>query len=487
MPGVTLVNIGDLARDPALWASERRVLEIQAKLHQWARSDPGRRFDDLYNLVCDPAFLRVAWYRVRGNRGARSAGVDGMTAWHVENTVGVETLVAGLREALKARSFRPLPVRERMIPKPGTAKKRGLGIATVRGRVVPAARKLGLEPGIEADFLPCSYGFRPNRRAWDAVAEVRYLASHNRNYEWVVEGDIKACFDEISHVGLMDRVRARVGDKRVLALVKAFLKAGILREDGALESTSAGTPQGTILSPLLSNVALSVLDEHIARMPGGPSSSKSARSRRIRAGQPNVRLVRYADDWCLMIRGTRTDAGALREEIAGVLTTMGLRLSPEKTLITHIDEGLDFLGWRIQRHRKRGTSEQYVYTYPARKAVKSVMAKVKAICRQDVNLPLEVLLHQLNPVLRGWTAYFRPGVSSATFDYLRAYTWQQVIAWIRRKHRRMNWKELRRRYCGGGWWPAAGEVTLFNPATVRTTRYLYRGAAIPSPWPASQE
>jgi RNA-directed DNA polymerase len=487
MPGVTLVNTGDLARDPALWAAERRVLEIQAKLHQWARSDPGRRFDDLYNLVCDPAFLRVAWYRVRGNRGARSAGVDGMTAWHVENTVGVETLVAGLREALKARSFRPLPVRERMIPKPGTSKKRRLGIATVRDRVVQAAMKLVLEPVFEADFLPCSYGFRPNRRAWDAVAEVRYLASRNRNYEWVVEGDIKACFDEISHVGLMDRVRARVGDKRVLALVKAFLKAGILREDGALEDTSAGTPQGSILSPLLSNVALSVLDEHVARMPGGPSSSKSARSRRIRAGQPNVRLVRYADDWCLMIRGTRTDAEALREEIAGVLATMGLRLSPEKTLITHIDEGLDFLGWRIQRHRKRGTREQYVYTYPARKAVKSVMAKVKAICRQDVNLPLEVLLHQLNPVLRGWTAYFRPGVSSATFDYLRAYTWQQVIAWIRRKHRRMNWKELRRRYCGGGWWPADGEVTLFNPATVRTTRYLYRGAAIPSPWPASQE
>ena len=487
MPGVTLVNTGDLTRDPALQAAERRVLEIQAKLHQWARSDPGRRFDDLYNLVCDPAFLRVAWYRVRGNRGARSAGVDGMTAWHVENTVGVETLVGGLREALKARSFRPLPVRERMIPKPGTSKKRRLGIATVRDRVVQAALKLVLEPVFEADFLPCSYGFRPNRRAWDAVAEVRYLASHNRNYEWVVEGDIKACFDEISHAGLMDRVRARVGDKRVLALVKAFLKAGILREDGALESTSAGTPQGSILSPLLSNVALSVLDEHVARMPGGPSSSKSARPRRIRAGQPNIRLARYADDWCLMIRGARTDAEALREEIAGVLTTMGLRLSPEKTLITHIDEGLDFLGWRIQRHRKRGTSEQYVYTYPARKAVKSVMAKVKAICRQDVNLPLEVLLHQLNPVLRGWTAYFRPGVSSATFDYLRAYTWQQVIAWIRRKHRRMNWKELRRRYCGGGWWPAAGEVTLFNPATVRTTRYLYRGAAIPSPWPASQE
>jgi RNA-directed DNA polymerase len=483
MPGVTLVNAGDLERDPALWQAERRVLGIQAKLHQWAREDPRRRFDDLFGLVCDPAFLRVAWYRVRGNRGARSAGVDGMTAWHIDNQVGVENLVAGLRAELKARSFRPLPVRERMIPKPGTLKKRRLGISTVRDRVVQATLKLVLEPIFEADFLPCSYGFRPNRRTHDAVAEVRHLASRNRDYEWVVEGDIKACFDEISHPALMNRVRARVGDKRVLALVKAFLKAGILHEDGALEDTSAGTPQGSILSPLLSNVALSVLDEHVARMPGGPASSREVRKRRIRAGLPNVRLIRYADDWCLMVKGTRKDAEALRKEIAGVLAGMGLRLSPDKTLITHIDEGLDFLGWRIQRRRKRGTQQYYVYTYPARKAVRAVMAKVKTICRLNVNLPLEVLLHQLNPVLRGWTNHFRPGVSSATFSYLRAYVWQRVIGWIRRKHRRMNWKELRRRYCDGGWWPADGKVTLFNPGQVRTTRYRYRGTAIPSPWP----
>jgi RNA-directed DNA polymerase len=187
---------------------------------------------------------------------------------------------------------------------------------------------------------------------------------------------------------------------------------------------------------LLSNVALSVLDEHIARSPGGPASSNWARARRRRQGLPDFRLIRYADDWCLMVRGTRADAEALREEIAGVLAGMGLRLSPDKTLITHIDEGLDFLGWRIQRHRKRGTRQHYVCTYPARKAVKAVMAKVKAICRQNVNLPLEALLHQLNPVLRGWTSHFRPGVSSAAFGYLRAYLWARVISWIRRKHRR---------------------------------------------------
>jgi RNA-directed DNA polymerase len=198
------VNAGDLERDPMLYEDERRVLEIQAKLHRWARKDPRRRFDDLFNLVCDPAFLRVAWCRVRGNRGARSAGVDGMTAWDVENQVGVDNLVAGLRADLKARSFRPLPVRERMIPKPGTSKRRRLGISTVRDRVVQAALKLVLEPIFETDFLPCSYGFRPNRRAHDAVAEVRYLASRNRNYEWAVEGDIKACLDPSSHCSFAD-------------------------------------------------------------------------------------------------------------------------------------------------------------------------------------------------------------------------------------------------------------------------------------------
>jgi len=157
----------------------------------------------------------------------------------------------------------------------------------------------------------------------------------------------------------------------------------------------------------MSNVALSVLDEHIAQAPGGPGASQVERARRRRHGLPNIRLVRFADDWCLMVSGTRAHAEALREEIAEVLTGMGLRLSPGKTLITHIDEGLDFLGWRIQRHRKRGTVKRYVYTYPARKAIKAVTAKVKAICRQDLNLPLEVLLHRLNPALRG-----SPGVPS---------------------------------------------------------------------------
>ncbi|WP_085067383.1 group II intron reverse transcriptase/maturase [Catenuloplanes japonicus] len=402
----------------ALLRAEDRVLEIQTKLHRWARDDPHRQFSDLFNLVTDPAFLLVAWDRVRSNKGAKTAGVDGRTALSIVLRVGVEEFLDGLRASLKDRSFRPLPVRERMIPKPG-GKLRRLGIATITDRVVQAAVKLVLEPIFEADFLPCSYGFRPGRRAHDAVAEIRHLATNPRRYEWIVEGDIKACFDEIDHTALMSRVRGRIADKRVLNLVKAFLKAGILGEDRQLQETNAGTPQGSILSPLLSNIALAVLDEHIAQQPGGPNSSPGVRAARLRRGLPNFKLIRYADDWCLMIRGNQSDAVTLRDEIAGVLSTMGLRLSPDKTLITHIDEGVDFLGWRIQRHRKRGTNRYFIYTYPAKKSLKAVMAKVKTLCRQvEVSQPLDELIRRLNQAVRGWCAYFRPGVSSATFAYL---------------------------------------------------------------------
>jgi RNA-directed DNA polymerase len=227
--------------------AQARVLGMQTKLHQWATDDPDRRFCDLFNLVCDSAFLLVAWSRVRGNKGARSAGVDGQTAFYIEHQRGVDSFLAELRADLKARRFRPLPVRERMIPKPGGGKRRRLGIPTVRDRVVQAALKLVLEPIWEADFLPCSYGFRPGRRAHDAIAEVRLLSSNA--YEWVLEGDIEACFDTIDHTALLGRVRRRVEDKRVLGLVKAFLKAGIMRESGQQEDTTTGTPQGGILTP----------------------------------------------------------------------------------------------------------------------------------------------------------------------------------------------------------------------------------------------
>jgi RNA-directed DNA polymerase len=274
-----------------------RVLGIQRKLHRWAEDDRDRRFSDLHNLVCGPATLMVAWRRVRANRGSRSAGVDRQNAYDIERRLGVERFLGELR----AGSFRPAPVKGRLIPKRG-GKSRRLGIATVRDRVVQAALKRVLEPIFEADFQPCSYGFRPGRRAQDAIAEIHFLTSSPRNYEWIIEADIEACFDQLDHSATLGRVRRRIGDKRVLSLVKAFLRAGILTEQAGFEDTVTGTPQGGILSPLLANVALSALDEHFARAWAAMGSEWERRKRSAR-GEETFRLVRYADDFVVVLAG----------------------------------------------------------------------------------------------------------------------------------------------------------------------------------------
>lgn len=461
---------------PGLDEAKARVLSIQTKLHQWATDGPDRRFDDLFNLVADPAFLVVAWHRVRGNRGARTAGIDGVQPRSIECEA---QLLSGLRDDLKARRFRPLPVRQRMIPKAG-GKLRSLGIPTARDRVVQASVKLVLEPIFEADFHPCSYGFRPKRRAQDAIEEIRHFG--RLSYEWVLEGDIKSCFDEISHSALMGRVRERVGDRRVLGLVKAFLAAGVLSEDGTVRGTKTGTPQGGILSPLLANIALSVLDDHFAEAWQTMMATDLNRQRRRRHGQPMYRLVRYADDFVVMVSGTKAHAEELKDEVAAVLSTVGLRLAEEKTSVCHIDEGLDFLGWRIQRQPKRGSNKRFIYTWPSKKALASIMAKVKMLTRQGINGPLSALLRRLNAALRGWTTYFRHGASQQTFSYLGHYTWHRVVGWIRRKHRRAAWKRLRSSYLSNGMVPEHDGVALLDPATVSISRYRYRGTRIPSPW-----
>jgi RNA-directed DNA polymerase len=467
------VNTDELWPDSdAAWS---RVLSIQTKLHQWAIDDPNRRFDDIYNLVCDPAFLVIAWERVKGNRGARSAGIDGVKPRSI--VFGVDALLSGLRGELKARTFRPLPVRERMIPK-ANGKLRMLGIATARDRVIQAALKLVLEPILEADFKPCSYGFRPRRRAQDAIAEIHFLCS--RSYEWVLEGDIEACFDRISHSALLDRLRARIEDRRVLALVKAFLKAGILSVDGVRRDTFTGTPQGGILSPVLANLALSVLDDHFAEA-WAQMGNAMTRSRRRAEGLANYRLVRYADDFVVVVAGTRNHAEGLRDQVAGVLAPIGLRLSEEKTKVVHIDEGFDFLGFRVQRRRKRGTAKRFVYTYPSKKSLGAIIDKVRSRTQGSTNQPLKALLARLNPVLRGWTNYFRHAASKATFSYLGTYARYRVRRWLRRKHNRATWNWLRRRYLPG-WRPTEGEVTLFQSEKVTVSRYRYRGSRIATPW-----
>ena len=463
---------------PDLEEAESRVLRMQYKLHQWAKDDPDRRFDDLANLVYDPAFLVVAWRRVRGNKGARTAGVDGVAPRSIG--FGAGALLAGLREDLKADQFVPERVREKAIPK-ASGKVRRLGIPTTADRIVQASMKLVLEPIFEADFKPCSYGFRPRRRAQDAIAEIHYLATPTRNYEWVFEADIKACFDEIDHTALMGRVRDRIGDKRILGWVKSFLRAGILTEQGLNRETTTGTPQGGILSPLLANIALSVLDEHFTAHWAalGPDWQ---RAKHRRAGRPAMRIVRYADDFVVLISGVREDAEALWDEVGAVLAPMGLRLSEEKTRVCHVDEGFDFLGWHIQRRPWRGrTGKKAVYTYPSKKALASVVDKVRSLTRRANHRTFADLLRRLNPVLRGWCNYFRHGVSSRTFSYLDHFAFWRIFGWLRKRHVGLNKHTLVRRYLPN-WVVRAGRIEMFRPRAVAIERYRYRGTKIRTPW-----
>ncbi|EUA76217.1 reverse transcriptase family protein [Mycobacterium xenopi 4042] len=452
---------------------------MQRKLHHWAVDETDRCFDDLYNLVYDP---RSSPSRGSGcGRTRVRVLLEPMGSHRGLSPGGGGRIACAAPSGTQGAVFRPDPVREVTIPK-ANGKLRSLGIATVADRVVQASLKLVLEPIFEADFHPCSYGFRPRRRAQDAIAEIHHLASGSRAYHWVFEGDITACFDEISHSALMDRVRRRIGDKRVLALVKSFLKAGILSKDLGYRDNVTGTPQGGILSPLLSNVALSVLDEHFAAK-WKALGSEWTRAKHRRAGVPTMKIVRYADDFCVMVHGTRVDAEALWGEIAAVLAPMGLRLSVEKSRVCHIDEGFEFLGFRIQRQLKKGTTKHYVYTWPSKKALMSITEKVRNLTRRHKHRALADLLRRLNPVLRGWCNYFQHGVSKRTFDYLDHFAWWRVVTWMRKRHHGLAWGVFHRRFLPN-WQIREGKTAMFRPQKVEVTRYRYRGTKINTPWTA---
>jgi RNA-directed DNA polymerase len=476
MPEEAPMNIGALLS--LSFTVGKRVLGMQTKLHRWAVADPGRRFDDLFNLVVDPAFLVTAWNRVRENKGARSAGVDRRTVRAIESSAaGAEGFLEGLRAALKDRSFRPLPVRQRKIPKAG-GKLRALGIPTVADRVVQASLKLVLEPILEPSFSSSSYGFRPGRRAQDAVEEIRFYA--RVGYEWVFEGDIAACFDTIDHTALMERLRRRIADRRVLALVKAFLKAGLLDEEGVDRQTNTGTPQGVILSPLLANLALSVLDEHFETI-WATHSERWSRARHRARGGATYRLVRYADDFVVLVNGTRDHAEGLWDTVAAVLAPAGMRLAPDKTHVVHIDEGFDFLGFHVQRHTQRGSDRRLIYTYPSKKSEQSIRRKVKAITKQVSDIDPDLLFLRLSSMLRGWATYFRHGSSSRAYHDLGHFLWWRVWIWLRNRHPHSGKRWIANRYYNG-WRPEYNGVALWNPATMTITRYRYRGAKIPTPW-----
>jgi RNA-directed DNA polymerase len=284
----------------------------------------------------------------------------------------------------------------------------------------------------------------------------------------------------------MDRVRARVKDKRVLALVKAFLKAGVMTETGVPENSETGTPQGGILSPLLANIALTALDEHLMRPwePGGTMSTQMRRRTRVRKNLPNWRLIRYADDFVVLVRGERRHVLELRDEIAAVLAPLGLRLSEAKTRVVHMQDGFDFLGFRIKWMRKRGTDKWFVYTFIADKPVREFKRKIRALTRRQSQVGFDAVFTRINQIQRGWASYFRHAVAKHTLDRLYAFVWWRIINMVMNRHR-MSWTALRRRFKGpDGWRPIVLDgVELFNISSVTVTRYRWRGTKIPSPWP----
>ena len=394
-----------------------RVRALQRVLYRCAKQDRDRRFHALHDKVARSDVLWKAWGEVRANRGA--AGVDGVTIGDVE-TSGVGDFLDELAARLRAGTYRSGPLRRAYIPKPGRpGQLRPLGIPCLADRVVMAAAKIVLEPIFEADFLPTSYGFRPGLSAHHALETVRQTATW-RGKGWVLDADIQSCFDEIDSHALLCQIERRVCDRRMLKLLRGWLRAGVF-EGGIVSAIEAGTPQGSPISPLLANIALHTLDEAWA---GGAQ----------RLGT----LVRYCDDFVVLC-ATREQAEQARELVAAILDVVGLRLHPKKTRIAHLArgaEGFDFLGFH---HRMRESWKQrghwYLHKWPSRRAMASIKAKLRdRTDRRFARLPLEYAVENVNHVVRGWGNYFRYGNSADKFGEIDGYVRERLAILASAKH-----------------------------------------------------
>ena len=424
-----------------------KVRQLQRTLYVTAKRSHTRRFHALFDRICRGDVLAEAWERVKANKGA--AGIDGETLWMIEQG-GVETFLQDIQHRLQTGRYWPQPVRRQYIPKPdGT--QRPLGIPTVRDRVVQAAAKIVLEPLFEADFKDCSYGFRPRKSATHALEVIRLVGG--RGHRHAVEIDIEKYFDSIDHERLMRLVERRVSDRRVLKLLRQWLKAGVLVE-GRIEGTELGSPQGGVISPLLANIYLNALDVIWERQ-----------CRHL--GQ----LVRYADDAVVLCRDRAAAAESLRR-LGIIMDRLSLKLHPDKTRIVELGlgkQGFVFLGCYLRIVLSHFKRREYLFRWPASRAMDRIRARVRELTQRrrwagmkDIRQVVEVL----NPVLRGWGKYFRTGNASWKFQQVDRYVNQRLVRLLR--HVR-GWR--RRPFALRDWSPArfASEFGLHR--LVGTIRY----------------
>ena len=401
----------------AIAAASDKTRELQRTLYRAAKADPRRRFHALHDKVNRRDVLERAWRQVRANRGA--AGIDRQTIEQVERH-GVARLLDELEADLRSGDYRALPARRAFIPKPGSGERRPLSIPAVRDRIVQAAVKIVIEPIFEADFQPCSFGFRPRRAAHDALQVL--IDQSWRGRRWVVETDIASCFEEIPHDRLMQAIEARICDRKLLRLLRAMLRAGVM-EEGAVRRSDTGTPQGGVISPLLANVYIDRLDRDWQTRGCGT-------------------LVRYADDLVVMCRSER-DAQRALAALRALLAELGLRPKQAKTRIVHLregGEGFDFLGFHhryVRGRTPRSRHLTFLARWPSRQAMQHARGRIHELTdRRRLLVPVEEVVQDLNRFLRGWAGYFRHGNSARHFVLARTYATDRLALFVAKRHRR---------------------------------------------------